>query len=88
MSEEPPKITFPCVYPIKVILVSGDMHVSEVLAIVQQHAPELDELDAEVKPSRNGRYGSVRLNIEATGEAQLTALHQELMALPYVKMVL
>ncbi len=85
---EPPKITFPCDYPIKVILVSGDMHVSEVLAIVQQHAPEVDELDAEVKPSRNGNYGSLRLQIKATGEEQLTAMHKELMALPYVKMVL
>ena len=64
------------------------MHVSEVVAIVQQHAPEVDELDVQVQPSRKGNYGSVRLSIEATGEAQLTALHKELVALPYVKMVL
>ncbi len=88
MVSEPPKIAFPCDYPIKVILVSGEMHVSEVLAVVQQHAPEVDELNADVKPSRNGNYGSVRLSIRATGEAQLTALHQALMNLPYVKMVL
>jgi len=68
--------------------VSGDNHVSEVLAIVQTYAPEVDELNAQVQPSRNGKYGSVRLEIQATGEAQLQALHRDLMALTYVKMVL
>lgn len=85
---EPPVIHFPCDYPIKVILVSGDMRVSEVLAVVQQHAPEVDELNAEVVPSRNGKYGSVRINILATGEDQLKRLHKDLLSLDFVKMVL
>ena len=86
--DEPPRISFPCSYPIKVIMVSGDSHASEVLALVQVHAPEVDELNAEIVPSRNGKYGSVRVVIQATGEEQLQALHQDLMALTYVKMVL
>ncbi len=85
---EPPIIHFPCDYPIKIILVSGDMRVSEVLAVVQEHAPEVDELNAEVVPSRNGKYGSVRINIQATGEKQLKDLHAELMRLDFVKMIL
>lgn len=85
---EPPVIHFPCDYPIKVILVSGDMRISEVLAVVQEHAPEVDELNAEVIPSRNGKYGSVRINIQATGEQQLKELHADLMQLDFVKMVL
>ena len=85
---EPPVIYFPCDYPIKVILVSGEMRISEVLAVVQEHAPEVDELNAEIVPSRNGKYGSVRINILATGEAQLKDLHTDLMGLEFVKMVL
>ncbi len=81
-------IEFPCDYPLKIIFVSGETRVSEVIAIVQQHAPEVDELDAEVVPSRNGNYASLRVSIHATGEKQLKALHQQLVALPYVKMVL
>ncbi len=82
------KIVFPCDYPLKIIFVSGETRVSEVMTIVQQHAPDTDELDAEVVPSRNGNYASLRVRIQATGEAQLKALHQSLVTLPYVKMVL
>ncbi len=87
-SQEPPQIEFPCDYPVKVIMRTGDMHLSQVLAVVQEHAPELDELDARVIPSRHGNYGSLRVNIVATGESQLRAMHAQLMALPFVKMVL
>jgi len=85
---KPPVIEFPCDYPIKVILVSGDMRVSEVLAVVQEHAPEVDELNVQVIPSRNGKYGSVRINIVATSQQQLEALHAALMKLDFVKLVL
>jgi len=64
------------------------MRVSEVLAVVQEHAPEVDELNAKIIPSRNGKYGSVRINIQATGEQQLKDLHSDLMSLDFVKMVL
>ena len=55
---EPPRIVFPCDYPIKVIGIRSDRLVETVLDIVR------------------------------TGEDQLRALHQDLVASPLVKMVL
>ena len=81
-------IEFPCDYPLKIIFVSGESRATQVMSIVQQHAPEADELQAEVVPSRKGNYASLRITIQATGEPQLKALHRELLDLAFVKMVL
>ena len=88
MVSDEPRIDFPCAYPLKIIFVSGETRTTEVMSIVQQHAPDADELNAEVVPSRNGNYASLRISIEATGESQLKALHRALLDLSYVKMVL
>ena len=39
-------------------------------------------------PSRNGRFLSVSVEIVATGEAQLKALHEDLLAHDQVRLVL
>lgn len=85
---EPPKIEFPCDYPIRVI---AENHISlreTVVRIVRLHAPDLSERTVSVRNSREGRYCSVRFSITATGEPQLRALHRALMDEPLVKMVL
>ena len=83
-----PKIEFPCDYPIKIIGVSATVFRETVVDIVRSHAPNLDENKIHERASRNGNYCAVNLSIVATGESQLRALHQDLMALPLVKMVL
>jgi putative lipoic acid-binding regulatory protein len=85
---EPPKIEFPCEYPIRVI---AENHLSlreTVVRIVRLHAPDLAESTVSVRNSREGRYCSVRFSITASGEPQLRALHRALMDEPMVKMVL
>ena len=87
MTDEP-RIEFPCDYPIKII---GDQspHMStEVVRIVQRHAPEVDESAVDVMNSRKGNFCSVRITIVATGESQLRTLHADLMAHPAVRLVL
>ena len=59
-----------------------------VLDIVRVHAPGLEETSVSVRDSRDGNYCSVRFTIVATGEDQLRALHQALIADPRVRMVL
>lgn len=92
MNEQPPKIEFPCDYPIKVITVANQQRAAqqldEVLAVVHAHAEPIDPRTLEQKPSRAGTYVSLRLDIVATGERQLQNLHSALQALPYVKLVL
>ncbi|MGO1461999.1 MAG: HP0495 family protein [Marinobacter sp.] len=89
MSEpKAPTIEFPCDYGIKVIGNSAPDFKEFVVGVVQRHAPELREADVSVQDSSKGRFCSVRLNIVATGEAQLKALFEELKASGRVHMVL
>ena len=85
---ESPKIEFPCDYPIKVIGQADADFRAFVIATVKTHAPELDIERIEEKPSRNGKYLSVRLWILATGEQQLQQIFEDLKASGRVQMVL
>tara|TARA_A100001037_G_scaffold263514_1_gene253765 strand:- start:901 stop:1164 length:264 start_codon:yes stop_codon:yes gene_type:complete len=83
-----PTIEFPCEYPIKVIADNHPSMRETVLAIVSRHAQGPVEGSVSVKNSRENTYCSVRVSIVATGEAQLRALHQDLIAEPLVRLVL
>lgn len=82
------RIEFPCSYPLRVIGDKDEGFRPAVLDIVRRHAPDLDEATVSVRDSRGGNYCSVRFTIVATGEPQLRALHETLMADPRVRMVL
>jgi len=84
---KPPKITFPCDYPIKVVGDAADDFAATVCQIVVRHDPTFEATSVRVVPSRKGRFQSVRLTIRATGEAQLKALFEELKATGRVHMV-
>lgn len=92
LKDDPPKIDFPCDYPIKVIVVVDPQRsaeqLDEVLSVVHAHAEPINPDTLQQQPSREGKYVSVRMDIVATGEGQLRALHSALRALPYVKLVL
>ena len=85
---EPPKIEFPCDYPIKVIGESEPAAVTEIIDIVRKHAPDVTPDQISTRNSREGQFQSVRVQIVATGEDQLKALHAELLALDSVRLVL
>ena len=72
--QEPPKIEFPCDYPIKVLGSS--------------HAPGFDQLAVTANTSSKGTFTSLTITITATGPEQLEALHQDLLASGHVKMVI
>jgi len=83
-----PNIEFPCEYPIKVI---GDVQgsaVEQIVAVVRKHAPEVTPDHVSLRESSKGNFHSVRVNIWATGEPQLRALHADLLALSSVRLVL
>ncbi|MDT8896261.1 DUF493 domain-containing protein [Halomonas sp. I1] len=84
---EPPKITFPCDYPIKVVGDADEAFVAMVCQTVTRHDPAFDPKGIQVVDSRNGRFQSVRLTMRATSEAQLQALFAELKASGLVHMV-
>jgi putative lipoic acid-binding regulatory protein len=85
---EPPRIEFPCAYPIKVMGTAGEDFEAFVLEVLGRHAELAVGERVEVVASRTGRFLSVRVTIMATGEPQLRALHEELKASGRVHMVL
>ena len=89
MSEpEPPKIEFPCEYPIKVLGRSSATYHEVILEVFERHAPGFDRQTIEVRDSRKGTFTSLTITITATGKEQLDALHRDLMATGHVQMVI
>ncbi|MEQ8690622.1 MAG: DUF493 domain-containing protein [Pseudomonadales bacterium] len=82
------EIEFPCDYPIKIIGETDPHSIAQALEVVRRHAPEVTPDQFNTRQSRNGNFQSLRVTIVATGEAQLKALHRELVALPSVRLVL
>ena len=86
--QEPPKIEFPCDYPIKVM---GEAHPEfhqHVLMVMDKHAPGFDRTKITVRDSSKGRWQAITVVITATGEEQLTAIFNDLKTSSKVQMVL
>lgn len=81
-------IEFPCEYPIKIMGPYQSGLRQEMLDIVGKYAPELTEEGIQERFSRNGKYISITVTIEATGEDQLTALFPDLKSTGHVSLVL
>jgi len=86
--QEPPKIEFPCEYPIKVLGRAGEDFESVILEVFQRHAPGFDEERITVRASSKGTFTAMTVFITATGPTQLEALHQDLLATGMVQMVI
>ena len=88
MSDDAPKIEFPCDYPIKVMGYAAPDYKQFVMDVIEGHAPGFDRSRVKLRQSKGGNYYSVTVSIVATGEAQLKALFEELKASGRVTMVL
>jgi putative lipoic acid-binding regulatory protein len=86
--QEPPKIEFPCEYPIKVLGRDSAEFESIILEVFERHAPGFDRTTLQARGSRKGTFISLTITITATGPAQLEALHQDLLATGHVQMVI
>jgi putative lipoic acid-binding regulatory protein len=85
---DPPKIEFPCDYPIKVLARSSEDLNEVILAVFEQHAPGFDREVVAAGVSRKGTFTALTVTITATGPEQLDALHQDLLATGRVQMVI
>ena len=84
----PPLLTFPCIFPLKVMGRREDDFAQVVCEIAQRHAPDFHPRTLEMRTSKNGRYLSLTVTINATSREQLDALYTELSKHPMVMMVL
>lgn len=86
--QEPPRIEFPCRYPVKVMGVAGDEFRSATVSIFERHAGTITETDITVRASNGGNYEAITVMITATGVDQLQAIFGDLKEHPLVRMVL
>ena len=86
--QQPPRIEFPCDYPIKIVGDNSEEFTARVVEVTRRHAPEGTNADVRVRNSRRGKYASVTITIRATGEPQLKRLHADLKEYPAVRLVL
>ncbi len=87
-SDKPSLLTFPCVFPMKVMGRREDGFAQTVSEIVLRHANDFRPETIEMRMSKNGRYLSLTVTINAKSRAQLDALYSELSRHPKVMMVL
>ena len=85
---QPSLLTFPCVFPMKVMGRREDGFAQMVSETVMRHAPDFHPDTIEMRSSRNGRYLSLTVVINAKSREQLDALYMELSKHPMVIMVL
>ena len=86
--EAPPKIEFPCLYPIKVIGNAVDTFRAQVLEVIERHTGAIDPNLIQLKPSKHSNYLSITVTIAATGEPQLEGIFCDLKEIESVKLVL
>ena len=79
---------FPCQFPIKAM---GKAEIEFDLLVIDIIRQYVDELSADVvktRPSKNGKYLSVTVTIEAKSQQQLDDIYQQLSDHPRVLMAL
>lgn len=83
-------LEFPCRFPVKAMGRSDAGFEAIVVRIIRAHAElwQGDELPVHTNPSRKGNYTAVTVVIEATSQAQLDAIYQDLTDSPDVLMAL
>lgn len=81
-------ITFPSIFPIKVMGANRDDFEGLVLEIIQKHASIATERKVTTRLSRGGRFLSVTVHIMAESQEQLDAIYEELSAHERVLMML
>ncbi len=94
MSKVPPEpgaeslITYPSLFPIKVMGAKVDGLVHALTLIALHFDPTFDATTIELRESKGGKYLGVTLTVTATSREQLDELYRTLSTHPMVKVVL
>jgi putative lipoic acid-binding regulatory protein len=81
-------LNFPCVFPMKVMGRREDGFAQAVAEIVQRHVADFHPGTIEMRSSKNARYLSLTVTINAKTREQLDGLYSELSKHPLIMMVL
>jgi putative lipoic acid-binding regulatory protein len=84
----PSLIDFPSHFPIKVMGKMQDDFAETIVTVVRDFDPNFDASTIEMRPSRNGNYLGLTVNVWVTSQAQLDDLYRALSSHPMVSVVL
>lgn len=85
MSEKPlPELSFPCLYPVRIMGLDQDDFAGFVIELVSRHIPDLNPQDFTTRLSSGGKYLSVTVSFTAQSRVQVDALNKELAENPRV----
>jgi uncharacterized protein len=84
----PPLLSFPCAYPIKVLVRAEAGVRSHVDAIIMRYAGPMDLAAVTERPSAERRFLGLTYLIEARSEQQIAELFEALKRCPQVLLVL
>ena len=79
---------FPCDFALKVMGEDVDNYSDYVLSVCQKHVQGVTNDCVQTRPSRNGKYIAVTVQLIATSRKQLDDLYIELNAYKHTKMAL
>ncbi len=81
-------MTFPCDFVVKVMGEDIDNYAEMVLKVAQRHIKGVDASCMSIRPSRNGKYIAVSIQLVAHSRQQLDNLYLELNAHEHTRMAL
>ncbi len=73
-------LEFPCEFPIKMMGHDREAFHATARAIIEQHAGAIDDDAIRLAASRNGRFVSMTVTIQAKSQQQLDAIYVDLSA--------
>lgn len=73
-------LEFPCEFPIKMMGHDSEAFHAAARAIIEQHAGVIDDDAIRLAASRNGRFVSMTVTIQAESQQQLDAIYVDLTA--------
>lgn len=79
---------FPCDFPIKVFGLANETFETVVLTIIRKHAPDLSETAITTKQSKDGKYLSITITVNAKSKEHVDNIYLELTASEHVIMAL
>jgi putative lipoic acid-binding regulatory protein len=76
----PEGMTYPCKFRVRAMGLDEDDFDALVVDIIRRHCPDIHEGAVHIRPSKNGKYVSVSVDIEAQSREHLDAIYDELTA--------
>ena len=78
MTKNTDLLQFPCQFPIKVMGKNTSSFIDDIQTILCTHFPEIEVSSIQKKASKEGKYISISVTVEAQNKEQLDKLYLEI----------